>query len=97
MYLVSSAFTSSPISLIATTKSSVIFFIVCVLAPNSRMFSVLRFQTQYKDCEVYIYSEQSNSKKAYSSINHLILCSDIKINHLCTNVEHKRVGLKDVA
>jgi len=34
MYLVLSAFTSSPVFLLATTKVSVFFFIVCMLLPN---------------------------------------------------------------
>ena len=34
MYLVLSAFTSSPISLVATTKASAFSFRVCMLPPN---------------------------------------------------------------
>jgi hypothetical protein len=34
MYLVLSAFTSSPISLVATTKASAFFFTVCTFPPN---------------------------------------------------------------
>jgi hypothetical protein len=34
MYLVLSAFTSSPVSLLATTRGSVFFFVVCMLLPN---------------------------------------------------------------
>ena len=34
MYLVLSAFTSSPISLVATTKASAFSFTVCTLPPN---------------------------------------------------------------
>jgi hypothetical protein len=34
MYLVLSAFTSSPIALVATTKASAFSFTVCTLSPN---------------------------------------------------------------
>ena len=34
IYLVFSAFTSKPVSLLATTKASLFFFIVCMLPPN---------------------------------------------------------------
>jgi hypothetical protein len=37
MYLVFSAFTYSPVSLVATTKGSVIFFIVWTRPPNIRI------------------------------------------------------------
>jgi hypothetical protein len=36
MYLVLSAFTSSPISLVAATKASVFFFTACTLPPNPK-------------------------------------------------------------
>jgi len=40
MYLVLSAFTSSPVFLLAASKATVFFFIVCTLPPNINIISI---------------------------------------------------------
>ena len=65
MYLVLSAFTSSPISLVATTRASAFSFTVCVLPPSILTSYILIIIAVYLILIVTCYSSYTKARRVY--------------------------------